>query len=82
VSDLIRLSDREREILQWAANGLSNKQIAQHLGIEVRTVRNHLYNVGKLYGTNGRLQSVIYGIGLGDVNLSVALWNVRRGRSK
>ena len=43
------LTDREREVLQLLAQGLSNKDIAQKLYLSVRTVEGHLANVyGKL----------------------------------
>jgi DNA-binding NarL/FixJ family response regulator len=43
------LTSREREILDLIDEGLSNKQIAQQLRIELSTVKNHVHNIlGKL----------------------------------
>jgi len=43
------LTRREREILELIDEGLSNKQIAQRLRIELPTVKNHVHNIlGKL----------------------------------
>jgi len=39
------LTDREREVLHWAARGLTNKQIGAQLHISSRTVQNHLGNL-------------------------------------
>lgn len=40
-----RLTVREREILHLIDRGMSNKEIARALGIEVRTVKNHVHNL-------------------------------------
>jgi DNA-binding NarL/FixJ family response regulator len=39
------LTVREREIARLVEDGLSNKQIAGRLGIEVATVKNHVHNL-------------------------------------
>ena len=39
------LTKRERQIASLLSNGLSNKQIARDLSIEVSTVKNHVHNV-------------------------------------
>src|SRR5262245_59421333 len=40
-----QLTDREREIVRFIDEGLSNKEIARHLSIEVSTVKNHVHNI-------------------------------------
>jgi DNA-binding NarL/FixJ family response regulator len=35
------LSDREKEVLRFVASGLSNKEIADKLGVGVRTIETH-----------------------------------------
>ena len=40
-----RLTAREGEILELIDNGLSNKQIALRLSIELPTVKNHVHNI-------------------------------------
>ncbi len=39
------LTRRERQIARYMADGLSNKQIARELSIEVSTVKNHVHNI-------------------------------------
>ena len=48
------LTSREREILDLIAEGLSNKQIAQVLCIEVPTVKNHVHNLLEKLGVHSR----------------------------
>jgi DNA-binding NarL/FixJ family response regulator len=44
-----QLTRREREVIELIDSGLSNKQIALHLSIELATVKNHVHNIlGKL----------------------------------
>jgi DNA-binding CsgD family transcriptional regulator len=50
------LSSRESEIAQHAANGLTNRQIADRLVVSERTVENHLYRVFIKLGIDGRAQ--------------------------
>jgi DNA-binding NarL/FixJ family response regulator len=39
------LTSREREILQLVAEGLSNKEVSQRLGISLKTAENHRHNL-------------------------------------
>jgi DNA-binding NarL/FixJ family response regulator len=45
-----RLTDRERQVLVVAAEGLTAKEIASRLGVRERTVTTHL---GRIYGKLG-----------------------------
>jgi DNA-binding NarL/FixJ family response regulator len=45
-----RLTEREREVLSVAAEGLTARQIAGRLGVRERTVTTHL---GRIYGKLG-----------------------------
>jgi DNA-binding NarL/FixJ family response regulator len=49
-----RLTLREREIATMAAQGLSNRAIAERLGLSVRTVDTHLSNLYSKLGVNSR----------------------------
>ncbi|CUR54978.1 Regulatory protein (Modular protein) [metagenome] len=48
------LTTREREIVELAARGLSNKDIAERLTVSVRTVEGHLYRAGRRLGVSER----------------------------
>jgi DNA-binding NarL/FixJ family response regulator len=40
-----RLTERELQIVRFIDDGLSNKEIATHLGIELPTVKNHIHHL-------------------------------------
>jgi DNA-binding NarL/FixJ family response regulator len=49
-----RLTPRQHEIAALIEEGLSNKQIAQRLSIEVATVKNHVHSILDKLGVEGR----------------------------
>jgi DNA-binding NarL/FixJ family response regulator len=56
------LTPRELEVLQYVAHGLSNREIAEELGVSVRTVTTHVRNIlDKLHLAN-RTQAALYAI--------------------
>ncbi|MFD2157193.1 LuxR C-terminal-related transcriptional regulator [Rhodococcus jostii] len=48
------LTGRQREVITLAAQGLSNKQIAERMTLSVRTVEGHLYRASLKTGATGR----------------------------
>jgi two-component system nitrate/nitrite response regulator NarL len=53
-----RLTPREMEILELIEEGLSNKEIACRLYIEVATVKNHVHNILEKLNVRGRVDAV------------------------
>jgi DNA-binding NarL/FixJ family response regulator len=56
----VRMTKREREIVALIADGLSNKEIAQRLNIEVYTVKSHVHNILEKLALQSRLQISAY----------------------
>ncbi|WP_207308531.1 response regulator transcription factor [Bacillus timonensis] len=54
------LSEREKEVLEWIAKGYSNKDIAEHLVISVKTVESHKSNLMEKLGLKTRPELVKY----------------------
>jgi DNA-binding NarL/FixJ family response regulator len=54
------LSEREREVLELVANGLSNQKIAARLGISEKTVKAHLTSVFRQLGVDDRTQAAVW----------------------
>jgi NarL family two-component system response regulator LiaR len=63
------LTERELEILQLVAQGMSNQQIAERLVVSERTARTHISNIlSKLHLAN-RTQAALYALRRGIVRL-------------
>jgi DNA-binding NarL/FixJ family response regulator len=53
------LSDREREVLELIARGMSNQQIVDRLVISPKTVRNHVSNIFSKMQVRDRAEAVV-----------------------
>ena len=53
------LTEREREILNYIAQGLGNPEIAQRLTISIKTVRNHVSNIFTKLQVSDRVQAAL-----------------------
>ncbi len=63
------LSEREFQVLQKGAEGLSNKQIATLLSIGPRTVQTHWRNIFDKLGVYSRTEAIVYCLKKGWLNL-------------
>jgi PAS domain S-box-containing protein len=53
------LTEREREVLVCISEGLSNKQVAERLGLTVNTVRNHVQRILYKLDAHSKLEAVV-----------------------
>ena len=53
------LTARERELVEHLARGLDNHQIAAHLGLSEKTVRNHVSSILDKLGAQSRAQAIV-----------------------
>jgi len=65
----VPLTAREMEVLGCVAHGMSNKEIAKHLGISGQTVKNHMSAILRKLGVDDRTQAAIYAVRQGWVRL-------------
>lgn len=54
------LSEREREVLELVAAGMSNRQIARELILAVGTVKTHIHNISAKLNASNRTQAVAH----------------------
>jgi two-component system, NarL family, response regulator LiaR len=60
--DLRTPTQRELEVLQLAADGMSNKQISGSLTISDQTVKNHLCSIFWRLGVRNRMEAIREGV--------------------
>ncbi|MGA3288254.1 MAG: response regulator transcription factor [Bacteroidota bacterium] len=60
LTNAVRMTKREREIIVLIADGLSNKEIAQQLNIATHTVKSHVHNIMEKLALHTRLQIAKY----------------------
>jgi two-component system response regulator DegU len=56
----VRMTKREREVIELIAEGLSNKEIAQRLNLATYTVKSHVHNILEKLALQTRLQVASY----------------------
>jgi len=61
--DAAELSLRERQVLDQIAAGLTNRQIAEHLGLAEKTVKNYVSGLLAKLGMERRTQAAVYRAG-------------------
>ena len=61
----VHLSNRQRQVLDMLAEGLTGKQIAFQLGLSRRTINMHIAAIKKKLGSQTNAQSVSRGTALG-----------------
>ena len=57
------LSARELDVVRCVAEGLSNREIAQRLGLREHTVKNYLFRIFDKLGVSSRVEVVLYALG-------------------
>ena len=56
----VRMTERERAVFDLIADGLSNKEIGQHLHLATNTVKGHVHNILEKLALHSRLQIAAY----------------------
>ena len=63
------LTKREKEVFELLILNKSTKEIADHLKISEKTVRNHISNTMQKLGVKGRASAVVELIKLNEISL-------------
>jgi DNA-binding NarL/FixJ family response regulator len=57
-----KLTDRELQVLKLVAQGMSNREVAEHLFISENTVKNHVRNILEKLHLHSRMEAVVYAV--------------------
>lgn len=60
INESIRMTKRERQVIELIADGFSNKEIAQKLHISTYTVKSHVHNILEKLALHTRVQIAKY----------------------
>ena len=63
VKGTVLLTRREEEVVSLVADGLKNREIAEHLKLSEHTVKNHLFRIFERLGISSRAELILYLIG-------------------
>jgi DNA-binding NarL/FixJ family response regulator len=72
------LSRREQEVVRCVAEGLSNREIAQRLGLTEHTVKNYLFRIFDKLGVSKRVEVVLYAYSLSNAMHDAAVSDTRK----
>ena len=56
----VQLTDKQRQVLDLVAEGMSNRLIGRRLGISEKTVKSHLTTIYGLLGVTDRVQAAVW----------------------
>jgi DNA-binding NarL/FixJ family response regulator len=60
LKDAIRMTKREREVIQFLGEGMSNREIGQKIRISAYTVKSHIHNIMEKLALHTRLEIANY----------------------
>jgi DNA-binding NarL/FixJ family response regulator len=56
------LSRREQDVVRGIAEGMTNREIANHLNLSVHTVKNYVFKIFDTLGVSSRVEVVLYAV--------------------
>ena len=65
------VTDRQIEILRIVAQGRTNREVGEELGISERTVRNHMREILRRLSSSDRTRAVVVAIGHGWIPIPI-----------
>jgi DNA-binding NarL/FixJ family response regulator len=60
LNEAVRMTTRERQVILFLGEGMSNKEIAQKMHISTYTVKSHIHNIMEKLALHTRLEIANY----------------------
>ncbi len=60
IIDSVKMTKRERQVIELVSDGLTNKEIAQKLNLSTYTVKSHVHNILEKLALHNRVQIAKY----------------------
>jgi two-component system nitrate/nitrite response regulator NarL len=76
------LSSREREVIQYLASGMTNREIAEALGLSRHTVKNYLFRIFDKVGVSSRTELICHTMNRGKRPVEESETNVGESLSR
>jgi DNA-binding NarL/FixJ family response regulator len=71
IIESVRMTKRERQVIDSVADGLTNKEIAQKLNLSTYTVKSHIHNILEKLALHTRVQIAKYANTSDSYNTSI-----------
>lgn len=75
------LSRREADVVRCVTEGLTNREIAERLGLSQHTIKNHLFRIFDKLGVSNRIELLFVTLSQGNAELPTALPNLFKASS-
>jgi len=60
LKEIVRMTKREREVINLLSNGMSNKEIGQRIHVSTYTIKSHIHNIMEKLALHTRLEIANY----------------------
>jgi DNA-binding NarL/FixJ family response regulator len=67
------LTEREKEVVRLAADGMRNQEIGENVRLTEHTVRNYLFRIFEKLGISSRVELVLYAFSRQDIETKAGL---------
>ncbi len=68
LNEAVRMTKRERQIIELVSKGMTNKEIAENTHLSSNTVKSHIHNIMEKLAIHSRIQIATYSSAIGTIS--------------